>query len=187
MNIFKMVLLTAVVALPMMGSAHAADAEPPTDGYAASDAGSFYVRGDLGWSFLDWTGDTENTYVLGGGVGYQYNDNFRADLTVDWANNYKVAPGAEIDMTTVLGNMYFDWANDSVVTPYIGAGLGYGWVNGDGGVADESGVAFGLAAGVAIDLTENVALDVGYKYRDILIDNTDPSEHMGTVGLRFSF
>ncbi len=90
----------------------------------------FYLRGDLGWSFLEWSGgDDDSAVSLGGGVGYQFNDNMRADVTVDWAGEYDVAPGADMSTTTVLGNLYFDWANDSAFTPYVGAGLGYGWVD----------------------------------------------------------
>jgi outer membrane autotransporter protein len=147
-----------------------------------------YLRGDIGWSFLEWSGGADDSaLLLGGGVGYRYNDNFRTDLTVDWAGKYDVAPGAKLSTTTVLGNMYFDWANTSAFTPYVGAGLGYGWANGSGGAVDDSGLAMGLAAGVAVDLTRNVAVDAGYRFRDIMISGPDSKEHQATIGLRYSF
>jgi opacity protein-like surface antigen len=186
MKSFKLMVLAGLVVLPMAGFAQAADVDP-VDVAPESEASGLYLRGDLGWSFLEWSGGKDdNTYQLGGGVGYQYNDNFRTDLTVDWANNFEIAPGASIDTTTVLGNLYFDWANDSAFTPYVGAGVGYGWVNGDG-APDDSGFAYGLTAGVAVDLTDRLALDVGYRFRDIAIDGEDPMEHQASVGLRFSF
>ncbi len=40
--------------------------------------------------------------------------------------DFVVHPGADMSTTTVLGNLYFDWANDSAFTPYVGAGIGYG-------------------------------------------------------------
>ncbi len=63
---------------------------------------SFYLRGDLGWSFLEWSGgDDDSAVSLGGGVGYQFNENMRADITADWAGDYNVAPGADMSTTTV--------------------------------------------------------------------------------------
>ncbi|MGB9143928.1 MAG: outer membrane beta-barrel protein, partial [Aestuariivirga sp.] len=108
------------------------------------------------------------------------------DVTVDWAGNYNVAPGADMSTTTVLGNLYFDWANDSAFTPYAGAGLGYGWVN-DTPSGNESGIAYGLAAGVAMKLTDSVDLDVGYRFRDTMISGADPQEHIVSAGVRFNF
>ena len=88
----------------------------------------FYLRGDLGWSFLDW-GDDDSAFAVGGGVGYQFNDYLRSDLRVDWSGDYDIGDGADASLTTVLGNIYFDWANDSIFTPYVGAGAGYGWAS----------------------------------------------------------
>ena len=124
--------------------------------------------------------------VLGGGVGYQFNDNMRADVTVDWAGDYDVAPGADMSTTTVLGNLYFDWANDSAFTPYVGAGIGYGWVD-DTPSGNDSGFAYGLTAGVSMGLFDKVDLDVGYRFRDIMISGSDPQEHQISAGVRFNF
>ena len=129
MKVFKLILLAGFAVLPFAAAAHAADVDPPPVA-EENDVTSFYLRGDLGWSFLEWSGgDDDSALSLGGGVGYQFNDNMRADMTADWAGDYDVAPGADMSTTTVLGNLYFDWANDSAFTPYVGAGLGYGWVD----------------------------------------------------------
>ena len=187
MKMFKMMLAATVLALPLAATAKAADMG---GGYAApeSEAMGLYLRGDAGWSFLNWSGGSDDSaLLLGGGVGYRVNDNFRTDLTVDWAGRYDVAPGAKLSTTTVLGNMYFDWANSSAFTPYVGAGLGYGWANGSGPTVDDSGLAMGLAAGVAVDLTNNVAVDAGYRFRDISVSGPDTKEHQATIGLRYSF
>jgi len=57
------------------GAAAAADyrpvPEPPTaEAYAAS---GFYLRGDAGWSWLDWSAadSNANSVIAGGGVGYR--------------------------------------------------------------------------------------------------------------------
>jgi opacity protein-like surface antigen len=186
MNMFKVALLVGAVSLPMVVSAQAADADPgvPTE---VSTMTGFYLRGDAGASFLQWSGGKDDTsWTAGGGVGYQYNDFLRMDVTADWSGNYNIAPGAKLGTTTVLGNVYFDWKNDSAFTPYIGGGLGYGYAYGDG-YADDTGLALGLAAGVSIDMTSNLAADFGYRFRDIMVKGDDPMMHQVTAGLRFKF
>ena len=71
----------------------------------------FYLRGDIGWSFLDW-GEDDNALTVGGGVGYQFNDYLRSDVRVDWSGDYDVGADADLNMTTVLGNLYFDFPNE---------------------------------------------------------------------------
>jgi opacity protein-like surface antigen len=189
MNSLKSILLASIVALPLAVSAQAADlggddTSPVTD----STMIGLYLRGDIGWSFLDVNGaDNDDTWVAGGGVGYQFSDFIRTDITGDFTGDYEIAPGADISTTTVLGNLYFDWANESMFTPYIGAGVGYGWVNGSGLASDDDGIAVGAAAGVAIDLTNNISLDTGYRYRNIDVSGDNVQEHQATVGFRFKF
>ncbi len=36
-------------------------------------------------------------------------------------------------------------------------------------------------------LTDNIDLDVGYKFRDIMISGSDPQEHVVSAGVRFNF
>ena len=186
MNILKSVLVVSVVALPLFGVAHAAD----NNAYVPSDVATstgFYLRGDGGASFLNWSGGKDDvTWLVGGGLGYQFNDNIRTDITGDWSGKYDIAPGAKINTTTVMGNVYYDWANDTAFTPYIGVGAGYGWINGSG-VADDAGLALGATAGVSVDMTSNLALDVGYRFRDIMVSGADSQEHQAVAGLRFKF
>jgi opacity protein-like surface antigen len=167
------------------GAAKAADIDTPTP--EQYEALGWYLRGDAGWSFLDWSGgDNDNALALGGGVGYQFNPNLRWDARVDWSGNYDIGAGADMSMTTVLGNLYFDFANDSIFTPYVGAGAGYGWAPIDGGV-DKDGFAFSLMAGSSIDLSESISLDVGYRFREIVDKGSDPKDHSILGGFRFKF
>jgi opacity protein-like surface antigen len=187
MNMFKMMMLATVVALPLSVSAMAADIAPDVPSDIETSNMGLYLRGDVGGSFLNWSGGSDDeAFVGGGGIGYQYNDMFRMDVTADWAGKYQIAPGAEISTTTVLGNAYIDFANDTMFTPYIGAGVGYGWVDGKG-TPNKDGLAIGAAAGVAVDLTSNLAIDVGYRFRDIMVSGSDTKEHQATVGMRFKF
>ncbi len=186
MKFLKMVILAGLVSAPMLSVAQAADANAFVPSEVSTTSG-FYLRGDAGASFLNWSGgDDDTTFVAGGGFGYQFNDNFRADMTADFSGDYSIAPGAKLDTTILLGNVYFDLKNDSMFTPYVGGGLGYGWAQGSG-YKDDSGFAAGLAAGVSVDMTTNLALDVGYRFRTIMVNGNDPREHQVTAGIRFKF
>jgi opacity protein-like surface antigen len=185
MSRIKSILLAGAVLLPIAGAAQAADYTPPVQADATTMG--MYLRGDLGASFLRSSAYNHSTaFALSGGVGYQYTDYLRGELAVDWSGKYKVAPGARISTTAILGNVYFDLKNDSMFTPYVGAGLGYGWVNGSG-TGSKSGLAFGANAGVSVDLSSNLAVDVGYRFRDIAVKGTDPREHQIMTGIRFKF
>jgi opacity protein-like surface antigen len=189
MKMFKAILLAAAVMGPLSMASHAADLGPD-EAPAVSDPSliGLYLRGDIGWSFLDVSGaDNDDNFVAGGGIGYQFTDYFRADITADWSGDYSIAPGAEISTTTLLGNAYLDWANDSMFTPYVGAGIGWGWVDGSGTAASDDGLALGAAAGVAIDVTNNLAVDMGYRFRNIDVSGGDTQEHQATVGMRVKF
>ncbi len=170
-------IITALLALGALagvsGSALAADAYVPTE---PNQPAGWYLRGDAGFSWMELHDGNTDGLVLGGGVGYQYNDNLRADLRADAAG-----VGSSDYMTSVLGNMYFDIPMDSVITPYLGAGAGYGWASGN-----ENGFAFALMAGAELRLSDTVSADIGYRYRQI-IDGNDPHDHEVLVGLRYKF
>jgi opacity protein-like surface antigen len=187
MKFLMSVLMASFALVPLATTAKAADyaAAAPAD-----TSSGLYFRGDVGGSWLNWSTATSPWAFTGGaGVGYQFDPNFRTDLTWNWAGNYTVAPGASVQTSVVMGNIYYDWKNDTAFTPYVGAGVGYGWQWSDntGLVPNNQGLAVGLAAGVAYDMTNNLALDVGYKFNDIVNSTTSVPEHQGTVGLRVKF
>lgn len=142
-------------------------------------ASNFYIRGDIGWSWLDTESDSGSVAVLGGGVGYKFNDNLRSDLRVDYAG----VGNDDHDFGTVLGNVYFDIPTQTMLTPYVGAGVGYGWSNNHGD--NESGVGYALMAGVEVNLTDKLSADVGYRFRQIISSETYDNEVL--AGLRYSF
>ncbi len=179
-------ITSALLALGVLAgvstTAMAADADVPPDTYAAM---GFYLRGDAGWSWLNYGGPDDSALTLGGGVGYQYNENLRADLRVDWAGNYDKG-ASDTAVSTVTGNMYLDIPTGSMITPYLGAGLGYGWAPNDRG-RDQEGFAYALMAGASVDLTESLSADVGYRYREIMDNGQNPREHQVLMGLRYKF
>ena len=182
------VLLASFALVPLASVAKAADYAAPAP--QQTSASGLYFRGDLGGSWLDWgTATSPWAFTGGAGVGYQFDPNLRTDLTWDWSGNYTVAPGASVNTSLVLGNVYYDWKNDSAFTPYVGAGVGYGWQWSDNSslVPGNQGLAVGLAAGVAYDMTNNLAVDVGYHFHDIVSSGTSVPEHQVTAGLRVKF
>ena len=187
MNKFKMILLAGAIALPLSGIASAADIDPPMPSQADASQMGMYLRADMGWSMLKAVGKDDHAFTGDFGVGYKFSDYMRADLTGEWAGKYKTTPGTTLSTTAIMGNAYFDIANDSIFTPYVGVGAGYGWVHGSGATKKDSGLVLGAAAGVAVDLTNNLAVDVGYKVRDFAIAGKNPIEHSVSVGLRFTF
>lgn len=181
--------LPAVFLLAFSTAATAADLEPPAE---EPIYGGWYVRGDLGVALSDADNqpDTEDAFALGGGLGYRFNEMFRIDATFDGAFDYDFggAFGNNIDAYSVMGNVYFDLPLSWIVQPYIGGGIGWGEV--DGGSFDDDGVAFAGMAGVTYDLSSNMAIDLGYKFRYIDV-NAGPvdywTDHSFRGGLRFSF
>lgn len=184
MRNFKRAVLAAGLLGVLSMPAFAADPyEPPqTDAIAG-----WYLRGDLGWSFLEWGGRDDNEFIGGAGVGYRLNENLRTDLRLDWAGFYDTTKSAD-DMTlmTALGNLYFDVPTGTAFTPYVGAGAGYGWGSVDGG-KDKDGFAYSLMAGTSINLSDHLSADVGYRFRSIMSDGSDPMEHQLLGGLRYEF
>lgn len=167
------VLLATVVCLAAIGGhAHASDESLLADAPEVSIAGDasqvgWYVRGDLGYSA--WIGNESPSYSLndaggallasgpfdnarfskpfsgGLGIGYQFTDLFRADMTGDFYRGdfsgtarsaqpcSPAAPagtgcsyGGQADFRAygLMANGYVDLANLAGFTPYVGAGVG---------------------------------------------------------------
>jgi opacity protein-like surface antigen len=183
MRRFGLAMIVAATALTMSQAAQAADPYVPAEPEVVP---SWYLRGDIGWSFLEWSGgDDDSAIALGAGIGYRFNENFRVDVRGDFAGDYDVGV-TDLDVWTILANGYFDIPTGTMLTPYLGAGIGYGWVNASPG-GDDDGVAFALMGGASIDLSSTTAIDLGYRFRDVMISGSDTQEHQILGGIRFSF
>jgi opacity protein-like surface antigen len=158
-------LLAAGAASMLSTAALAADmaiAPPPPQMYApppqADDFGGWYLRGDIGTTnqnvkFVD-TGtpsyenrgfEASSSTLFGLGVGYQFNNWFRADVTgqfrgkasLQGATNIFYSPTTIVsDNYTgnkseylVMANAYVDLGTWWCVTPFIGAGVGVANIN----------------------------------------------------------
>lgn len=173
MKLAKM-LLAGVVLVGFHGVSHAED---------ESGVSGVYIRGDLGWSYMDW-GDNDNAFVGGGGVGYQFNDWFRSDVTATYGGSYNIGwwYGGNVSTVTGLANVYLDIPTGGALTPYVGGGAGMTWVK-----KDDSGFAFDLTGGLAIDLTDSFKLDFGYRYVNTNAEGSNIGQHEGLAGIRYGF
>lgn len=125
-------------------------------------------------------GKLKGSFLLGGGVGYQVTDYFRTDLTLDYMTRAKFTSDrdeSKISALSLLANAYVDLGNFGGVTPYVGAGIGGTRVKWNdlvdttnGGVLSGDAdwrFTYALMAGASVDLTHNLKLDAGYRFRHI--------------------
>lgn len=197
--------------LLMPACAFAADlAEQPYVEPLPVATGGWYLRGDIGYKFYNspniafvtptytdpWNNTSlDNTWMLGAGVGYKFNDYFRADATVDYEFNagaygegycggcgglgYSIET-ADISAWTMLLNGYIDLGTYAGITPYVGAGIGTSYLetsnisyinpNGVTGTWNGAGqwnFAWALMAGASYAITPNTALDLSYRYLNL--------------------
>jgi opacity protein-like surface antigen len=138
---------------------------PPQFAYQPAPVVSsgWYLRGDVGvglqrfddvvhtatnsafvWP-ADWEiieKDVQDTTIFGGGVGYQWNNWFRTDVTGEFRTKATVAStgkfsincagggvcisdtGGQYSSSAFMANAYVDLGTWSCITPYIGAGAG---------------------------------------------------------------
>jgi opacity protein-like surface antigen len=188
---WKAILIGAACLLVSAGAAVAADAYAPVPAPPAEPtyaAQGFYLRGDAGWSWLDWSAaeNDANAPIAGGGVGYQWGPMFRTDLRFDYGFNYDLGNGEEASIGTATANAYVDMPIDFALKPYVGAGVGYGFVDAGSGL-DQDGLAAALTGGVTFDVNQGVAVDVGYRFRNIFGEDDNIQDHAVTGGLRFKF
>ena len=183
MNRMYLGLLGAVLLSSAVSGAEAADltAPQPYVPYAPpvaepAAASGWYLRGDIGVGIngLDrfseaWidNGDATHTTswlkksvgdstVLDVGVGYQFNDYLRGDVTVQYrtgahflsidntvdrtggatnGNTIQNVINGDVSSTVLMGNVYWDITHWNGLTPFVGAGLGAAY-NRTSGVSD---------------------------------------------------
>jgi len=166
-------LIGAVAFALAATSAYSADLYQPEQAppeVAVSQASGWYLRGDVGYAFTDLRGanyfqgsnsnmedfDTaklDDSWTLGGGVGYQINDHLRTDATLDYlfksdfkgstrgdcgacGPDFTAVAATSRDITSMtavslLANAYVDIGHYGAFTPYVGAGIGGTYVKWD--------------------------------------------------------
>lgn len=176
-------------------------------------ANSFYLRGDLGWVLyetpeigapgINYSSDKmEDSWTLGVGIGYNFHDNFRGDITLDYHNDAEVSAidpatsakhESDLSSTIVLANVYYDIRERDGFTPYVGAGIGFTYNKMDrrsivaGGVTTTSGgdgttaFAAALMAGFSYRMNSGWMVDAGYRYLFLGDATTESSATTGSL------
>jgi len=120
-------------------------------------------------------GYTSGDYRLEGAAGYQSHN-------IDTFFGEAVDTNDDVSVLSFMVNGYYDITiNDSSVSPYLTAGLGFASItSGDGADSlDESAFAWQVGAGFGFKASENVVIDLGYRYfktADITIAEFDGGE-----------
>jgi opacity protein-like surface antigen len=218
MGSIKALTMAGMVAFGAIAPAAAADLLPPPPVIEAPivaivDTSGWYLRGDVGVSTNVITGwrstlqpnstgslpagpvapgyrELGDSATIDAGVGYQFNNWFRADLTAEYRSkaNYRATmwwacpscfPGpqqggdaysASMSSWLMMANGYVDLGTWYGVTPYIGAGFGFSNVR----IAGLTDSAIGVAAGgIAADVTKSnfawaLMTGVGYNVNERL-------------------
>ena len=215
---FSTLLFAAALA---SGAASAADYSPPPPQQPIyyqpppqvieTVAEGWYLRGDIGVGIqntysLDYLRNPANsidftfvhksaadTFFIGGGVGYEFNNWFRADLTAEYRaksrvyafGQYEYGGGTFLDTYegyisswVFLANGYIDLGTWNCFTPFVGAGIGGAYntlhdfsdINpslagyGLGRNPSEWHMAYALHAGVAYNVNKNFKVELAYRY-----------------------
>jgi opacity protein-like surface antigen len=226
MGSLKHYALAGVLALTASTTAYAADLLPPPPmpyAPAIEVGGGWYLRGDIGMTNqevdrLSFTPQSEATLLgvgdetfetihadfdssplVGLGVGYQFNNWIRADITGEYrgkatfhglersidlsgANEYSATKSEWVG----LANVYFDLGTWHGLTPFVGAGVGFTHTMIDnfrdhGSPSSlafardhsETELAWALHAGVAYDVTPNFKVEFAYRYLNLGDGKTD--------------
>jgi OmpA-OmpF porin, OOP family len=192
---------TVALAALMAGATGVANA---TEGwYGRADAGySFGGQVDIGEQI-----ELENDWTQHLGLGYAFENGFRLEGELGHRFN-QMTPDAplitdgDIHAWSAMGNLFYDFNRGGGIEPYVGIGVGSARLNanatdGIDSVDDSDTVlAYQGMIGLAAALSDNLSLDVGYRYFVAdggEFDGTGGTleadyEHQAvTVGLRYQF
>lgn len=204
----KTVLLASValaVVAVVSASANAADAIAPAKSpfYVSVFGGASFLNDVHATSSgnVPYIARTNTGYILGGALGYHFSDQIRAELELShssWTlNSYNSAGKAflpatgSISATYLLGNVWLDLPTNTAFTPYAGGGLGVGFTSADaifnggthgyGPPLSQPNFAFQVGGGLKYDLSENISLDLGYRFKGIT------NVHFGDTGGKYDY
>jgi opacity protein-like surface antigen len=114
--------------------------EPVVEAQPVEVGSGWYLRGDLGYNISSKTGltardqfgnsvsesfDLDKNFVPSVGIGYQFTDYLRADVTGSYSKQDLDGFPAEARIWDMMANAYVDLGNFAGFTPYLGGGLGF--------------------------------------------------------------
>ena len=186
----KQVVAFAAAAAARSGAARARD-EPRADGvyvragagvsFAGAWAQDFSYNPDVVFAMTPPTGqsiENDNGFLAAFALGFDYADGIRTELEYRYASNgidsvlvddpvlgpTAVAPVKnDIVAHALMTNFYFDFANSSALTPFIGGGVGGAFVENEAGERDAA-LALQGRAGVSLAMGGGFSADMEYVY-----------------------
>jgi opacity protein-like surface antigen len=204
----------ALVAGPVTGAAAADFRYPPEPVVAVPSAvpipdySAWYLRGDIGFAFNEdpdmsrsgtaFTGTgMDDSWSIGGGIGYNFRDNIRGDVTIDHRIVTDVTGTnpvtairsvAELSSTVTLANLYYDIRGRDHFSPYVGVGLGFtlNEMEEKNGVTlddDNIDLAGALMAGFSYRLRDGWLFDAGYRFLYLGEAQTESTATIGALGV----
>lgn len=118
--------------------------------------------------------DTSHDQSYGVRVGAQ-NEQWRTMFTL----NYFDSGEHNVEKLFLSVDYFFlksDVIDNYALQPYLGLNAGY--MNFESTGVDESGFLYGMQAGAILDVTEDIGLDLGYRYS---LSSSDALDHTGDV------
>jgi OmpA-OmpF porin, OOP family len=211
----------AVSAIATMAAALPASAQ-------AQEAGGLYGRIDGGYSpgvsaEIDTTAlvgvgaDQKDGYLVSGAIGYATESGFRVEGELSHRKNGLKAsptldPGGKLNATSMMLNGFYEFGgSEAKIRPYLGVGAGVAFAKLRAennapllpvSINDKStSLAYQGMAGVAVKMSDKLAVDVGYRYfvapkiKGAALSppagptpfDADYKQHAATVGLRLGF
>jgi len=130
---------------------------------------------------------TKSGFIFGIAVGKEVMPNLRGELEVSFFENDiksinfpgfppSVSATGHVNSVNILANVWRDFDAGNGFKPYVGGGVGIGFVDAKtratGGVFDEFddsaiGFAFQVGTGFKIAITEIIEADIGYRFRGV--------------------
>ena len=194
--------------------------------------GGWYIRGYLGMSnqFFDglesdlfdvpsefgWydDGGFSSAPIVGAGVGYEFNDYLRGDLTVEWRGKSEFNAVDWLRATPVSGittndysadkselvfmaNGYYDFGDFYGITPYVGAGIGTSYntisnfrdiniINGGGAYADDNSEwNFAWALHAGLGFQATERMTIDFGYSFISLGDAETGTLQNDDGISF--
>lgn len=169
--------------------------------------------------------EKDSTFALGFAIGRDLSEDIDLDIRVEleymyrtdfeWndsgsvgANNWDAS--VDVNAQTVFFNAYYDFKNETDLTPYVGFGLGASWLDAevsgqinyegatysDGYDNTETNFAWNVAAGCSYAINEDWAIDAMYRYVDLGEASVgvngyevqgDATAHEFLLGVRYMF
>ena len=131
----------------------------------------------------------KNTWDVGAALGMQLNQ-FRTEVEYTYRGRIEgdyAATKHKIDTMSILVNGYYDMQTGSALRPYINLGIGASRLREqDFAASDHTDYKFSWGGGVGMgyDLTQNMTIDLGYRFLDL---GKQVKSNEFYTGLRFAF